>query len=80
VLHVGLCIFIGNLNATAALNMILHLAASIPATLICRMEEQKEKSHFATAMAIRFASKVSFVVVSFVLSNFYVYVYVSRNV
>jgi len=60
VCHVGLSIFIGNLNTTAVWNMILHLAASIPAALICCMEEQKEKSHFATAMAIRFASKVSF--------------------
>ena len=34
--------------------------ASIPATIICHLEEEKEKKHFATVMAIRFASEVRF--------------------
>jgi len=58
--HVVVCIVIGSINSTSVWNGVLQLAACIPATIICYTEEEKDKTNFATVMAIRFASEVFF--------------------
>ena len=60
VCHIVVCIVIGSINSTSVWNGVLQLAACIPATIICYTEEEKDKTNFATVMAIRFASEVSF--------------------
>jgi len=67
VCHIVVCIVIGSINSTSVWNGVLQLAACIPATIICYTEEEKDKTNFATVMAIRFASEVSF---SFLCGSF----------